>query len=242
MSKDKKKKGHKKKRVRLSLMGAFYPVFYPSKMGTPLGYRPGSANDSGAKPSSAGGTGSPGAGAGGTGGAGAGGAGAGAGAGGAGAGGASESIRYRPTKARVFYEMRKSLGMLEYFDDAPQVAWGGYSIPNFSAVSMRTGGPVIGGPGFQNSGYGGGGKYDFKRSPGLSFKTELAWRVWENALKIIDMYPNLPIASIMVRAMAKAGAHRGQIDAAEYRLLEMGVQWYLSASGAVSAARDDIHY
>jgi hypothetical protein len=128
--------------------------------------------------------------------------------------------------------------LAEYFNDAPNVAMGGFSLPAFSAVPMRAGGPVIGGPGFQHDGNGEGGKYDFKKSPGLGFRTEMAWRVWEKAMEVIDREKNLPKHSIMLRAMAKAGVQRGQMDAAEYRLLEMGIEWYISQAGGAGASRN----
>jgi hypothetical protein len=127
--------------------------------------------------------------------------------------------------------------LVEYFNDAPNVAMGGYQLPSFSAVPMRVGGPVIGGPGFQHDGNGEGGRYDFKKSPGLGFRTEMAWRVWEKSMEVMDKEPGLPRHSILLRALSKAGVHRGQIDPAEYRLLEMGIEWYLSDAGALGAQK-----
>lgn len=122
--------------------------------------------------------------------------------------------------------LRRTLA--EYFNDAPNVAMGGFSLPAFSAVPMRVGGPTIGGPGFQSDGEGKGGVYDFKKSPGLGFRTEMAWKVWEKAMQVMDREKGLPKHSIMLRALSKAGVHRGQMDPAEFRLLEMGIEWYLS--------------
>lgn len=220
-------KAHKKRKKRKSYTSVF-PILYPSKMGTPYGYRPGSANDSGGQPSppAGGGVGS------------AGGTSSGGGPmGGSGMGGTGESLSIRPSRARVIHEMKRSLGLTEYFDDAPQVAMGGYSIPSFAAVTMRAGGPVIGGPGFQHDGNGEGGVYNFKKSPGLGFKTEKAWKVWEKAMEIIDKDKTLSKNGILLRAMAKVGVHQGQMDPAEYRLLEMGIEWYLSQTGAAGALR-----
>ncbi|HUV14316.1 MAG TPA: hypothetical protein VMY18_11790 [Acidobacteriota bacterium] len=234
MTERKKRQKRKKRRRVLSV----FPMLYPSQMGTPLGYRPGSGNDSGGSsepspspPPSSGGMGESG---------------------------------FRPTRARVLHEMRRALGLTigrdranmggdafprgpqfrlvrtvlaEYFNDAPNVAMGGFSLPTFAATPMRTGGPVIGGPGFQHDGHGEGGKYDFKKSPGLGFRTEAAWRIWEKAMEVIDKEKNLPKHSILLRAMSKAGVHRGQMDPAEYRLLEMGIEWYMSTAGASGANR-----
>lgn len=220
------KKKRKKRKLRL-----VFPIIYPNRIGTPTTYRPGDTNEFG------GGTSNqqvtppdP---------------------------GPTES-KLRPSRARVLHEMRKALGqasgsdrsnmggdafkpspLVEYFNNAPQVAWGGYSIPSFSAaVTTRGAGPFISGPGFQMDYKGDTGRYDFQKSPGLGFRTEQAWKIWEQALKIIDREPNLSKASILLRAMAKSGIHRGQIDPAEYRLLEMGIDWYLSDAGALGARRD----
>jgi hypothetical protein len=134
--------------------------------------------------------------------------------------------------------MRRAFGLIEYFNDAPNVAMGGFSMPSFAAASMRAGGPVIGGPGFEYNGDGEGGKYDFKKSPGLGFRTEIAWRIWEKAMEVVSQDKTLPKHSVLLRAMAKAGVHRGQMDPAEFRLLEMGIEWYLSAAGALAAGRN----
>lgn len=210
------RKKHKKRKRRERVLSAF-PMLYPSKMGTPFSYRPGSANDSGGTPPAP-----PPA----------------PPSGGGGMGGGGESVSFRPTRARVLHEMRRALGLIEYFNDAPNVAMGGFSMPSFSAVPMRAGGPVIGGPGFEYNGDGEGGQYDFKKSPGLGFRTETAWRIWEKAMEVIDQDKTLPKHSVLLRAMAKAGVHRGQMDPAEYRLLEMGIEWYLSSTGAAGAGRD----
>lgn len=132
--------------------------------------------------------------------------------------------------------LRRALA--EYFNDAPNVAMAGFSVPAFSSTMVRSDGPSITGPGFQQDGQGVGGKYDFKKSPGLGFKTELAWRVWEMAMKIASQDKSLPKHAILLRAMAKSGVYQGQIDASEYRLLEMGVEWYLSDQGSLGAKRD----
>lgn len=170
--------------------------------------------------------------------------------------GMGERRSIKPSRARIVHEMRRALGLtpgndrpneggdafprsalVEYFDDAPQVGVGGYSLPSFASVTMRAGGPVIGGPGFQYDGNGEGGVYNFKKSPGLGFRTEMAWKVWERAMEIVDKDKTLSKNGILLRAMAKAGVHRGQMDPAEYRLLEMGLEWYLSQAGAAGALR-----
>ena len=102
---------------------------------------------------------------------------------------------------------------------------------------MRGGGPTIGGPGFHHDAEFKGGRYDLRKSPGLSFRTEPAWRIWDRALDIMAKYKTLPKHSVLLRAMAKAGVHRGQIDPSELRLIEMGIEWYLSDSGSLAAQR-----
>jgi len=234
------RKKHKRRKKRERVLSVF-PMLYPSKMGTPFSYRPGSANDSGGTSPTPDPGGSP------------------------PAPGVGERLNIKPSRARVLHEMRRALGLTaggdrpnmggdafpvgpqkrfvrtalaEYFNDAPNVAMGGFSLPSFAAVPMRAGGPVIGGPGFEYNGDGEGGKYDFKKSPGLGFRTEVAWRIWEKAMEVIDKDKTLPKHSILLRAMAKAGVHRGQMDPAEYRLLEMGIEWYLSDAGALAAGRN----
>lgn len=219
-------KKHKKRKKRPSYTSVF-PVLYPKNIGTPYGYSPGSGHDSGGSPMG-GGVGS------------AGGSGSSSGGGpmgGSGMGGTGESMSIKPSRARVIHEMKRSLGLTEYFDDGPQSGAGGYSMPSFASVTMRAGGPIIGGPGFQYDGNGEGGVYDFKKSPGIGFRTEMAWKVWERAIEMIDKDKTLSRNGILLRAMAKAGVHRGQMDPAEYRLLEMGIEWYLSQAGAVGALR-----
>ena len=189
-----------------------FPMLHPSKMGTPRTYSPGSANGAIGLPS-----GEPGAGA-----------------------GTAEGIR--PSRARVIHELKRSMGMVEYFDNhswgtAPNPSWGGYSVPNFGSVHMRGGGPTIGGPGFQHDAEFKGGKYDLKKSPGLGFRTETAWNIWDKVLEIISKDKTLPKHAVLLRAMAKSGIHRGQIDPSELRLIEMGIEWYLTDPGAVAAKR-----
>lgn len=153
---------------------------------------------------------------------------------------ASEGIL--PSKRKVLHEMRRSLGLVEYFSNhswssSPNPAWGGYSVSNFGSVNMRKGGPTIGGAGFTHDAEFKGGKYDLKKSPGLAFRTESAWRIWDKAVEIIALNKTLPKHSVLLRAMAKAGVHRGQIDPSELRLIEMGIEWYLSDPSAMSTSR-----
>jgi hypothetical protein len=145
------------------------------------------------------------------------------------------------------HELKKSMGLLEFFgagnegSSAPNPAWGGYSVPQLGMVKIRAGGPTIGGPGFTHNvdgeEDGAGGRYDFRKSPGLGFRSESAWRVWNYILDFIDKDPTLPKHSILLRAMGKAGIHPGQIDAAELRLIEMGIEWYLTDPGSLAAKR-----
>lgn len=206
----KKKKRHRKKRYHAKVKYGF-PILYPSRMGTPFSFPAGSGNNSGEP--MAGAESAP------------------------ASSPAPASESSNRSRSNVLKRLRESLGLVEYMNDAPQVAWGGYSAPSFAAVGMRQGGPVIGGPGFYYDGGGVGGRYDFQRSPGLGFRTEMAWRVWEKIMQVIDTYPNLPRQMILMRAMAKAGVHHGQMDPSEFRLLEMGIDWYLSSNGSLAANR-----
>lgn len=203
-------KAHKKRKKRRRILSVF-PILYPSKIGTPYSYAPGSANDSGGTPAAPPAP-APGP-------------------------GMGERLNIKPSRVRVLHEMRRSLGLVEYFNDAPNVSMGGYQLPSFSSVPMRVGGPAISGPGFQHDGNEKAGRYDFKKSPGLGFRTEMAWRVWEKAIEVMDKEKGMAKHSILLRAMSKAGIHRGQMDPAEYRLLEMGIEWYLSDAGALGAIK-----
>lgn len=217
------KKCKKNKRNR-----SVFPVLYPGHMGTPHTYDQGSANDSlqtggatgpvvSSDISRVGGTG-----------------------GGGDYLGETEgnAVKCRPSRIRVLHEMRKSLGLLEYGDATnPDPSWGGFSVPNMAMTKIRGGGPQITGPGFPGSDRDGGGKYDYRKSPGLALRTELGWRIWKAALDIIDRHKAASKPQIMMMAMQKAGVHRGQIDPAELRLIEMGVEWYLTSQGSLAARR-----
>jgi hypothetical protein len=208
--------GKKRKWKKKRKWNSVFPILYPSSMGTPKGFKAGSANDSmGPSDGAAGGDGATG-------------------------GMASEGIR--PSKAKVIHEMKKSLGLFEYFSNhswssSPNPAWGGYSVSSFGAVKMRGGGPTIGGPGFYHDDEFKGGKYDLKKSPGLGFRTENAWRIWDKVLEIVAIHKTMPKHAVLMRAMAKSGIHRGQLDPSEIRLLEMGIEWYLTDPGSLGAQR-----
>lgn len=230
----------KKKKKRRKRPYSVFPVLYPGKMGTPRTFQAGSANDSlqtggatGSSESLDGG-----------------------GVDGVDAPGKplvadkGSSIDCRPSRVRVMHEMKKSLGLLEFFSTHawggspgsmnPSPSWGGYSIPGIGMTKIRSNGPKVGGPGFKpDDDEGAGGRYHFRHSPGIGFRTELAWRIWKAALDIIDKDKTLTKPMILMQAIQKAGLNRGQIDPAELRLLEMGIEWYLVTMGAVSAKRGD---
>jgi hypothetical protein len=172
------KKHKRKKQIKSGL--SIFPVLYPFVMGTPLSYNGGYDNKLGGQPvPSMPPPAAPSA-------------------------PASES-KMKPTRARVFHEMRKVLGLKEAF---------GSKKPGLNSTYVPS--LMV---------------YDFVRSPGLGFKSEAAWRVWEKALKIMDTEKKKSVyskKSILIMAMSNAGIYRGWIDPEEYRLLEMGVDWYLS--------------
>lgn len=117
-----------------------------------------------------------------------------------------------PSQKRVVHEMRQVFN---------EFATAGHSAPNAIMIDPLTGAPAM-------DMVGSGGVYNFKSSPGLGFRTEAGWKVWRAALEIIPRYKNLTINDIMQQAMQRAGIRVGDIDAAEVKLLEMGLQWYLS--------------
>lgn len=126
-----------------------------------------------------------------------------------------------PSRRRTLFEMR------QVFSEAADPAWTGYSAPS-PAISVRQGIPQPNGAGFQPVDAGQGGRYDFKKSPGLGFRSAKAWRVWGAILDILTKNPSLPIYTVLQGATARAGVKSGEIDSAEMRLIEMGIQWYLS--------------
>ena len=129
----------------------------------------------------------------------------------------------KPSKRRVVHEMRMSLR-----EGGSAPIWTGFGVPNAAMTLMKQSTPMVAGPGFQPVEPGQGGRYDFGTSPGLGFKTAAAWRVWQAALEILPRAPQLTIVATLQAAMQRAGVRFGEIDTAEMRLLEMGIEWYLS--------------
>jgi len=147
----------------------------------------------------------------------------------------------KPSRARVFHELRCSLGLLKEDNErfAPDPGFKGYAMMNPLAINMRPGGPTVGGPGFWPTVEPGqGGRYNFEKSPGLGFRSPIAWRVWQAALEIIERDKTLPPPAIFQAATSRAGVRYGQLDPAEARLLEMGIEWVLGDPGSLSAKRD----
>lgn len=110
-------------------------------------------------------------------------------------------------------------------------AWTGYGAPNSSQVLMKHGTPAVSGSGFQPVEPGQGGRYDFQKSPGLGFKTAAGWRIWNAVIEIMPKSKLLTPQSILQNAFQRAGVKMTDIDSAEIRLLEMGIEWYLSDPG-----------
>jgi hypothetical protein len=230
---EKKEETKSKKKKRKHYTAAFAPLFYRGSLGTPKtpGSYSGNDGDHDADDAPAAGGASP--------------SGSGAGAGGAGAGpggGAMGSSWVPPSKVRVIHEMRRSLGLLEFSggSGAGAVAWTGFAVPNPLSVNIRQGGPTIGGPGFSNNSDGQpqGGIYDPAKSPGLGFRSEGAWRVWKAALEIMSKDKTIPTGAILQAAFQRAAVKMPQMDPAEVRLLEMGIQWYMSDPVPFAAKRD----
>lgn len=109
-------------------------------------------------------------------------------------------------------------------------SWTGFSVPTPGTIVMRQGGPEITGPGFGPGVEPAGGVYDPKKSPGLGFRSELAWRVWRTALAIIEKDRTLTPSAIMQAAMIKTGS-RHRLDSSEARLVEMGIEFFLGQPG-----------
>jgi hypothetical protein len=215
-----KEKKHKKKKCKQWPCSVFAPLF-PAREGTPrTNYSgqngPGFSGIGGGHAS--GGAGAPGS--------------------GPAPGGMVASIP--PSRKKVIHEIRLALGSLFEGDTAMTAdpAWKGYSAPS-PALNMRQGGPQPSGAGFSPVAAGQGGRYDFQRSPGLGFRTEKAWRVWHGIVDILSRRPSLPIHAVMQAAMARAGVKFGDIDASEQRLLEMGVEWFLSDPKATQSKDSD---
>lgn len=220
---EKKSPEKKKKKRRKTYQYAFAPLLYRGNLGTPKegDISPYGQPPAPSTPPGGGGTSS------------------------GGGGGASPpsmgSSLAPPSRTRVLHEMKRSLGLLEFAGTgAGGIAWLGYAVPNPLSVSVRQGGPTIGGPGFANNSDGKptGGVYDPAKSPGLGFRTEAAWRVWKAALDIISADKTLPSGAILQAAFQRAAVKMPQLDPAEVRLLEMGIQWYLSDPVPYAAKRD----
>ena len=217
------KKGDKRAKCRRKKQSYYspFPILFPSSMGTPRTFTPGSADGNGGE------------------------MGGGSNGGEMGGGEMGEEERVplsvRPSRARVLHEMKKSLGLLENSPNAPNPSWGGFSIPQFGMTKMRKGGPTIGGPGFtynvDGEEDGKGGIYDLRKSPGIGFRTEYAWRIWDAAIDVMMRDKTLTKRQVVLQAMQRAGVHHGQIDPAELRLVDMGVEWYLTDPNQTAASR-----
>lgn len=205
-----------KKRKRRVVYGVFPPVLYPGHMGTPKSGAPYLA-----QPGTMAGTGP----------------GAPSGAPAGGAPGGMHASWVPSSRVKVLHEMKKALGLLEFSGGtgAGAVSWTGFAVPNPLTVKIRQGGPTIGGPGFASDPNApSGGVYNTQPSPGLGFSTEKGWRIWKAAQEIASRHPELPQSAIVQAAVAKAGVKIGEVDPAEMRLVEMGVEWYLTSPGALS--------
>lgn len=116
--------------------------------------------------------------------------------------------------------------------------WTGYGVPNMFQMLMKQSTPGVSGPGFQPVEPGQGGKYNFRSSPGLGFKTEAGWKVWNSALEILPKSNMMTPTMVLQAAMQRAGVKIGDIDTSESRLLEMGIEWYLSDPGKFPQPKD----
>jgi hypothetical protein len=146
------------------------------------------------------------------------------------------------SKDDVMGRLAQVLGLVEFGGSnhsfgGSGVTWGGYQVPNPLAVTTRKGGPVIGGPGFKSDPGPIGGVIDPKRSPGLGFRSESAWKVWRSALVVMDKDKVIPKNQVFMAALQRAGVRVNDLDPAESRLIEMGIEWYLSDPGSTSAQR-----
>lgn len=139
------------------------------------------------------------------------------------------------SKQDVIALLRKALGPID--EDGPP--WAGFQVPNPAMVKMRGGGPSIGGPGFQPmTDPLPGGVYDIAKSPGISFKTDLGWRLWQAALDVISQDKTLQSHDILRAAMERSGIRDNQIDPSEGSLLKMGIEWALSDPNAAPTQRN----
>jgi 2'-5' RNA ligase len=76
------------------------------------------------------------------------------------------------------------------------------------------------------------GRYDWRNSSGLGFKTEKANTVWKMALDIMEKHPELSETAILMTAFQRAQFRMDQFAPEEVRLLQMGIQWYCGETGA----------
>jgi hypothetical protein len=120
--------------------------------------------------------------------------------------------------------------------------WAGFQVANPAMIKMRQGGPSLSGPGFEpRVDDGPGGNYQLDRSPGLGLRSEQAWRIWRGALEVMGRDKTLPVPAIFQAAITKAGVRMGQLDPAEARLIQMGIEWYLTdprASASIPSYRE----
>ena len=144
----------------------------------------------------------------------------------------------------VLGRIAEAMGLVEFMGTnhtagGSGVTWSGYSVANPLQLKMRQGGPTIGGPGFRSDTGPVGGVVDPVKSPGLGFRSESAWRVWKSALVIMSKDKIIPKNQVFMAALARSGVRVSDLDPAESRLLEMGIEWYLSDPGSTSAKRGD---
>lgn len=138
------------------------------------------------------------------------------------------------------YEVRLG-GVNEDIGTAYQATGGSYfnSVP----LSMtRMSGPRIEGPGIEpdREEVIPGDRYDLHGSPGLGFKTQAAWRVWQACLDVMKRHPGMGVSAIIQAATSRANIRPGQVAVEEIRLIEMGIEWYLSSPGSAAADKNRI--
>ena len=146
-----------------------------------------------------------------------------------------------PSRKRTLHEMRMVFKSVvgPQINEVVDAAWAGYGAPNMSTVLMKHSTPQVVGPGFDPIEPGQGGRYDFQKSPGLGFRTEAAWKIWRSVLEIIPRAPTLTVSAIIQGAMQRSGVKFGDVDTAEMRLLEMGIEWYLNNPGKFTQPKDN---
>ncbi len=210
-----RKRRAKRRKRRMYRYGAFGPVFY-NRTGTPRSSAlKGNGNGGGnGAPSNGGGNG----------------------------GGGNGAAPMGASREDVMGVMAQALGLVEFTGvnhtfGGSGVTWQGFEVANPLAMKMRHGGPTIGGPGFKSDPGPVGGVIDPAKSPGLGFRSEGAWRVWHSALAVMDKDKAIPRNQVFMAALARAGVKVSDLDPAESRLIEMGIEWYLSDPGSTSAKR-----